>query len=44
MHTAETHSIRRFSRHYAEIVVAMFLGMFALSKPADWLFGASTSS
>ena len=42
-----THSTRVFFRHYAEMVAAMFLGMFALSKPADWLFsalGTSTSS
>ena len=47
MQTEPTHSTRRFIRHYAEMVAAMFLGMFALSKPADWLFsalGASTSS
>ena len=47
MQTETTHSTRRFFRHYAEMVAAMFLGMFALSKPADWLFsalGASTSS
>jgi hypothetical protein len=39
------HSIRRFARHYVEMVAAMFIGMFALSKPADWLlqaFGASS--
>jgi hypothetical protein len=47
MQTETTHSTRRFFRDYAEMVAAMFLGMFALSKPADWLFsalGASTSS
>jgi hypothetical protein len=41
------HSIRRFFLHYVEMVVAMFIGMFALSKPANWLFsavGASTST
>jgi hypothetical protein len=41
------HSIRRFFRHYVEMVAAMFLGMFALGVPADWLlrvFGASSSS
>jgi hypothetical protein len=41
------HPTRRFFLHYAEMVAAMFIGMFALSKPADWLFGAlgtSTSS
>jgi len=47
MQSQTTHSTRRFFRHYAEMVAAMFIGMFALSKPADWLFsafGASTSS
>ena len=47
MQVQTTHSIRRFVRHYAEMVAVMFIGMFALSKPADWLFsafGASTSS
>ncbi|MGN6168860.1 MAG: hypothetical protein ACTHQQ_11935 [Solirubrobacteraceae bacterium] len=42
-----THSTRRFFQHYAEMVAAMFIGMFALSKPADWLFtalGSGTSS
>jgi hypothetical protein len=40
-------SARRFVRHYVEMVAVMFLGMFALGKPAGWLFstfGASTSS
>lgn len=47
MQSQTTHSTRRFFLHYAEMVAAMFIGMFALSKPADWLFsaiGASTSS
>ena len=47
MQSLTTHSTRRFFGHYAEMVAAMFIGMFALSKPADWLFGAlgaSTSS
>ncbi|MGZ6569257.1 MAG: hypothetical protein ACXVE9_17910, partial [Solirubrobacteraceae bacterium] len=47
MQATTTHLTRRFFRHYAEMVVAMFLGMFALSKPAEWLFsalGTSTSS
>ncbi|MGN6170735.1 MAG: hypothetical protein ACTHQQ_21590 [Solirubrobacteraceae bacterium] len=47
MQSLTTHSTRRFFGHYAEMVAAMFLGMFILSKPADWLFGAlgaSTSS
>src|SRR5215831_9382007 len=36
---------RRFIRHYVEMVAAMFLGMFALGMPADWIlraFGASS--
>lgn len=47
MQSQTTHSTRRFFLHYAEMIAAMFIGMFALSKPADWLFsaiGASTSS
>ena len=47
MQPQPTHSTRRFFLHYVEMVAAMFIGMFALSKPADWLFsalGASTSS
>jgi hypothetical protein len=39
-------SIRRFARHYVEMVAAMFIGMFALGKPADLVlqaFGASSS-
>jgi len=40
-------STGRFVGHYVEMVAVMFIGMFALSNPADWLFsalGASTSS
>ena len=47
MQAATTHSNRRFVLHYVEMVAVMFIGMFALSQPADWLFGAfgaSTSS
>ena len=47
MQPQPTHSTRRFFLHYVEMVAAMFIGMFALSKPADLLFsalGASTSS
>ena len=47
MQPQTTHSTRRFFLHYVEMVAAMFIGMFALSKPADLLFsalGASTSS
>ena len=40
MQTETTHSTRRFFRHYAEMVAVMFIGMFALSRPADWLFSA----
>ena len=39
MQTETTHSTR-FFRHYAEMVAVMFIGMFALSRPADWLFSA----
>jgi hypothetical protein len=47
MQPQPTHSTRRFFLHYVEMIAAMFIGMFALSKPADLLFsalGASTSS
>ena len=47
MQPQTTDSARRFFLHYVEMVAAMFIGMFALSKPADWLFsalGVSTSS
>ena len=47
METATTNSTRRFVFHYVEMVAVMFIGMVALTKPADWLFGAfgaSTSS
>ena len=47
MQSETTHSTLHFVRHYAEMVAAMFIGMFTLSKPADWLFnalGTSTSS
>ena len=30
---------RRFARHYAEMVVAMFLGMAVLGVPAGWALG-----
>ena len=47
MQPQTTHSTRRFVLHYVEMVAVMFIGMFALGKPADLLFsalGASTSS
>lgn len=47
MQPQTTHSTRRFFLHYVEMVAVMFIGMFALGKPADLLFsalGASTSS
>ena len=47
MQSDTTHSTLHFVRHYAEMVAAMFIGMFTLSKPAEWLFnalGTSTSS
>ena len=40
MQPQPTHSTRRFFLHYAEMVAAMFIGMLALSKPADLLFSA----
>jgi hypothetical protein len=33
-------STKHFIRHYAEMVVAMFLGMFVLGPPAVWAMGA----
>jgi hypothetical protein len=42
MHFSPT--TKRFARHYAEMVVAMFLGMGALSLPAEWALGAFGSS
>lgn len=35
---------RHFVRHYAEMVVAMFLGMAVLGVPAGWALGAVGSS
>jgi hypothetical protein len=37
-------SARRFVRHYAEMVAAMFLGMVVLGLPAGWLFSAFGTS
>jgi hypothetical protein len=37
-------STRHFVRHYAEMVVAMFLGMVVLGVPAGWALGAVGSS
>jgi hypothetical protein len=37
-------STRHFVRHYAEMVVAMFLGMIVLGVPAGWALGAVGSS
>lgn len=34
---------RHFARHYAEMVVAMFLGMIVLGLPAGWALGALDS-
>ena len=39
-------ALRRFLRHYIEMVVAMFAGMVVLGAPAGWAlqaFGSSTS-
>jgi hypothetical protein len=33
-------STRHFARHYAEMVVAMFLGMIVLGAPATWALDA----
>jgi hypothetical protein len=35
---------RHFVRHYAEMVVAMFLGMAVLGVPAGWAMGAVGTS
>jgi hypothetical protein len=43
---ASKNSTRRFLRHYAEMVAAMFLGMLILMTPTGWLlslFGTSWS-
>jgi len=37
-------SIPHFLRHYAEMVAAMFLGMFVLMAPTGWLLGALGTS
>jgi hypothetical protein len=34
----------RFLRHYVEMVVVMFAGMFVLMAPVGWLFGAFGTS
>jgi hypothetical protein len=44
MQPQTTRSTRRFFLHYVEMVAAMFIGMFALGKPADLLFGALGAS
>jgi len=33
-----------FARHYAEMVVAMLLGMLVLGMPAGWVMGAAGTS
>lgn len=35
---------RRFARHYAKMVAAMFLGMAVLGAPIGWALGAAGSS
>ena len=35
---------KHFVRHYAEMVVAMFLGMAVLGMPTEWALGAMSSS
>jgi hypothetical protein len=37
-------STRRFVRHYAEMVIAMFLGMAVLGVPAGWAMSAVGTS
>jgi hypothetical protein len=37
-------SVKHFIRHYAEMVVAMFLGMAVLGIPAGWAMGAVGTS
>ena len=37
-------STRHFARHYAEMVIAMFLGMAILGIPAGWALEAAGSS
>ena len=52
LHRHDTHrgrqrtssSMRHFVRHYAEMVVAMFLGMAVLGVPAGWALVAAGSS
>ena len=52
LHRHDTHrgrqrtssSMRHFVRHYAEMVVAMFLGMAILGVPAGWALAAVGSS
>src|SRR4051794_36061069 len=39
-----TPAIRHFIRHYAEMVVAMVLGMVVLGLPAEWALHAMGSS
>ncbi len=35
---------KHFLRHYAEMVVAMFVGMAVLGYPVDWLMGRAGAS
>jgi hypothetical protein len=35
---------KRFIRHYAEMVIAMFLGMGLLALPVQWTLGAAGTS
>jgi hypothetical protein len=41
---ASTGATSRFVRHYLEMVVVMFAGMYALMGPAGWLLGAVGTS
>jgi hypothetical protein len=42
--TSPSPATKRFVRHYAEMVAAMFLGMAVLAVPAGWALGALGSS
>ena len=37
--TLPSRSTRRFLGHYVEMVVVMFVGMFVLMGPTDWVLG-----
>ena len=41
---APSPAVKRFARHYFEMVAAMFLGMAVLGLPAGWVMGAAGTS